>query len=76
MPAASNLRFADWNRLRLRLAEQHELAARHLDLANVEPLQLDDHVVDREAVVGVGPDAEIELRAAAAERRSQAAPRR
>ena len=50
------------NRSGCRLAEQHELAARHFDLADLEPLQLDDHVVDREAVVGVGPDAEIQLR--------------
>jgi hypothetical protein len=47
--------------LRRRLAEQHEFAARHLDLANLQTLQLHDHVIDREAVIGVRPDAKIEL---------------
>ena len=43
-----------------RIAQQHEFAARHLDLLDLEPLQLHDHVIDREAVVGVRADAKIE----------------
>jgi hypothetical protein len=43
------------------LAEQHELAPRHFDLADVKAAQLRDHVVDRQAVIGVGADAQVQF---------------
>ena len=42
------------------LGEEHELAARHLDLLDAQTFQLDDHVVDGEVVIVVGPDADVQ----------------
>ena len=43
------------------LAEQHELAAGHLDLRDAQSFQLRNHVVDRKVVVAVGADSDVQL---------------
>ena len=61
MPAASILRRKSSKRSIGGQAEVHELAARHFDLFDLERLELDDHVVDGEIVIGVAADAEVEF---------------
>ncbi len=43
-----------------RMAQQHELNPRHLDRPDLQRIQLNDHVVDRQPVIAVRPHADLE----------------